>query len=265
MRRAAWQAAAAVAVLISASLASGTARAASAPETGTWSIDARTPGHLVQLTLSYRTEHGSDEESNPVAYSASGFPGLTSTQLAAADTQVKFDIVRDAGSFECEGVFRSGLGSGVFTFVRSDAFAAALQSRGIGAPSDAEQFELAMSGMTLATIDMLRSQGVTGLSSSALVRLGDHGVDDTYIRSLAQYGVKPSSVDDYVRLADHGVEPKFVAGLLSDGYHPSIDDLVRLCDHGVTLDFIANLRTHGYHPSIDDLIRLRDSGMSAAG
>jgi hypothetical protein len=248
------------AALVAAS-AGHIARADTSGRTGTWSIDGRYSTREIQLSLTYRDSHGSDEESNGVPFDLSKFPGLNAATFAASSADVRFKIVRDAGTFDCEGVFRNGLGSGVFTFVNSEAFAAALASRGLGAISDDDQFHLAMGGMTLATVDALRAQGVSGLSAHELVRLGDHGVDDRFIRDLAATGVKPGSVDDYVRLADHGVTPDFVAGLGRDGYHPSVDDLVRLCDHGVTLDFIARLKSHGYTPTVDDLIRLRDAGM----
>ena len=239
--------------------------AAGAPYTGTWSIDARpqpsnAPGSM-QVTLSYRGPHGSDSDSNDGSFDPSRYRGLTAADLIAAHVDAHFTIVRDAGSLDCEGVFAQGLGSGIFTYAANPAFAKALESGGLGRPTDDEQFELTLMGTTLAFVDDLEQRHVSGLSSASLVRMAEHGVSTRYVDALAQSGIEPASVDDYVRLVDHGVDGDFASGIVRAGYHPTVEDLVRLRDHGVTLDFVASLRAHGYHPTIDDLIRLRDSGM----
>jgi hypothetical protein len=229
--------------------------------TGTWSIQSATSQSEIQLSLTYQHDGDTDQDSYALPLDAATFPGLTMTEVRSGDGQAHFRIVRDPGTFVCDGVFKGGQGAGLFTFVKSDAFAAALEARGLGSISADDQFSLAMNGFSLSTVDLLRSMHVSGLSAGVLKQLGDHGVDDAYIRALVAQGVTPASIDDYIRLRDHGVDAAFVSGLAADGYHPDIDDLVRLQDHGVTLDFIAKLKAHGYTPSIDDLIRLRDAGM----
>ena len=257
--------------------------------TGTWSIESTPSSSEMQVGLTYRTGQDSDEESHAVPFDPATFPGLDRSTLQSDSRAVRFTIVRDAGSFACDGAFRGGAGSGVFTFEPSDAYARAVAARGLGALDPGDQLRLAMSDMTLSTIDLLLATHVSGLSGHELVRLAEHGVSGNYVRSIEASGVRPQSTDDWVALLDHGVDAAFAAGLvrdgfhpsvddlvqlrdhgattafvdglIRDGYHPSVDDVVRLCDHGVTLAFIADLRAHGYDPSIDDLIRLRDTGM----
>ena len=234
---------------------------ADAPRTGTWQISVLTAQHLLDVELGYRSDRHSWTEGQTYPLRPDPYPGLTSAQMNSTNANVQFKIVRDAGAFDCEGYFKSGNGSGMFTYVPNAAYADALATRGIDRPSDDQQFRLMLGDVRLAEVDKLRSLGVSGLSSEALVRLAEHDAGGAYVDGLVAAGVKPASVDELVRLRDHDVLPDYVTGLARYGYHPNVDDLVRLRDHDVSLDFVARLKAHGYNPSIDDLIRLRDAGI----
>ena len=289
-KRAGWAFAAGVA-FVGALLACAPGRPAADGATtheGTWRI-GYVSATTIDFEMSYRNDGHSWDSGDTIPFDATAFNGLTLADIKSADGAKHFRIVRDAGSFDCNGYFAHGVGSGVFDFTPGGAFADALEARGVGRPSGDDEFSLAMADVSLTMVDRLKAAGISGLDSAALVRLAEHGVNGKYVADLKADGVKPSSIDDLVRLRDHGVDPDFVAGLARGGYHPSVDDLVRLrdhgvtaefaaglarygyhagaddlvrlLDHGVTLDFVARLQAHGYHPSIDDLIRLRDSGM----
>jgi hypothetical protein len=244
-------------------IASMAAPAAKADDSfqGTWRINYISTSSI-DLGLSHHDGHSSWEMSDTVSFDANSFHGLTMDDIKSAKGVKHFQIVRDAGAFDCNGYFAGGIGSGVFDFAPSAAFADALDSRGLGRPDTKDQFELALSNVTLAMVDGLRSAGVTGLSSKALVTLANHDVSAKYVAGLNANGVHASSVDELVRLRDHDVAPEYIAGLAHDGYHPSVDDLVKLRDHDVALDYVAGLAHDGYHPSMDDLVRLRDHDVS---
>jgi hypothetical protein len=255
---------------------------------GTWRINYISASS-VDLELSFRSGHSTWDMGDTMPVDAGGFHGLSVDDIKSAKGAKHFQIVRDAGSFNCDGYFSGGIGSGVFAFAPNASFADALDSRGLGRPEAKDQFELALANVTLSMVDGLRSAGVTGLSAKALVTLANHDVNAKYVAGLKANGVHAASVDELVRLRDHDVAPDFIAGLahlgyrpgvddlvrLRDhdvatdyitglahlGYHPSVDDLVRLRDHDVSVDFVTRLQAHGYHPNVDDLIRLRDSGM----
>jgi hypothetical protein len=234
---------------------------ADAAYAGTWQITVKSPV-TIDLELSYRSPQSSSSVGrDPMPFDEKIYPGLTMTQMKSANGDAHFRIVRDAGVFVCNGYFVNGMGSGVFEYLPSAAYAAALESRGLGRPDEHDQFRLMFADVTLAAIDQLRSAGVSGVSVKSLVSMAEHGVDRPYIASLAAAGVKAGSVDELMRLRDHDVEGDFIAGLARYGYHPSTDDLVRLRDHDVTIDFVARLKSHGYTPTVEDLIRLRDAGV----
>jgi hypothetical protein len=254
------RAAFALAAAFTVAIAAGTSANASDAFAGTWRINYESAS-TIDLELSYRNGHHSWDSGDTIAFDSGSFAGLTINDVKSAKGDRHFRIVRDAGSLDCIGYFASGIGSGIFTFAPSTAFASGLEARGLGRPDVKDQFELAMADVTMAMVDRLVAAGVKGRSSKALVTLANHGVGPQYVSGLDASGVRAASVDDLLRLRDHDVEPNYVAGLARYGYHPAVDDLVRLRDHDVSLDFVARLKAHGYHPSVDELIRLRDAGL----
>src|SRR4051794_34427848 len=103
------------------------------PSTLTWRItpSERTDGK-VQFELGYRTEHDTYINSRPVDLAE--LQGLSPAALAGASgsAPVRFRILRDAGSFDCEGAAWRGSGTGACRFTPGLAFADDLARRGYG-------------------------------------------------------------------------------------------------------------------------------------
>src|SRR5258708_8288185 len=135
---------------------------------------------------------------------------LTGAQIMSVGSHVQFQLIRDAGTFNCEGWFKEGKGSGHFVFAANPAFSAELTKRGIGAPNEAQMFSLAMEDVSLAFIDELNAQGYDRPSVEQLVRMGQHGVTLEYITELKGLGYSVKSVDLLTRMVDHGASPKFI-------------------------------------------------------
>src|SRR5687767_15522298 len=85
-----------------------------------WLIEFRTDEGKVHLTMHYRRER----ENGRFNHSSTGFgialdqlTGLTRDQImSSAGNVVRFQLKRDAGTFNFEGWFKDGNGSGHFTF-----------------------------------------------------------------------------------------------------------------------------------------------------
>ena len=71
---------------------------------------------------------------------------------------VRFDIVRDAGTFHCAGALQKGQGGGVFEFEASAGFVDELKRRGMEAPTFDQQLQLAVSGVGFELLDELVRQ-----------------------------------------------------------------------------------------------------------
>jgi hypothetical protein len=258
---------------------------------GTWTLEHSTQAGSVQLGVRYQktTASGNEEWDDSQTVPWSDLRGLTSSDLDSNGVQRSFSIARDAGSFQAQGSLSHGHGAGLWTFAPSAVFNDQLRRRGIGAANSQQQFQLAMSGFQLSTLDRLLASGFQRPSAGDLVSMVEHGVSDRYIQELRGLGLHPNSAQALIRLRDHGVGGTFAAAVMKAfpgttvdelvklrdhgvgtaymetfarmGYRVSADDLIRLRDHGVTSSFIERLRSHGYTKlSVDDLIRLRDSG-----
>jgi hypothetical protein len=251
------------AALITAALVLAIASAAHAESTlgGTWSVQSTASDATnVQFGVRYDTNHDHSDWSRDVPLSA--LAGLTRDQLQAASGNVRFDVVRDAGTLHCSGTAARGSAGGTFSFSPSVGFSDALAARGISRPDDGQQLRMAMANATITFIDMLRRNSSTITTADEIIRVLNHGVDERYVTGLASLGYRNLGADDLVRLRDHGVTLDFVQGVQALGYRPTPDELVRLRDHGVTVAYISGLQGLGYRPSADDLVRLADHGVT---
>ena len=192
--------------------------------------------------------------------------GLSIDQLSAASTPVRFQLVRDAGTFSFDGTIRGGRGTGFFTFAPDSRFTQQLQSRGYGRPTDDQQFQLALHDVGYPLLDEIRTEHYPQPLVADVVRMGMHGANVEYIRGLRSAGYHVDDVHHLITLRDHGVDPVFIRGLSKEGYSKlDLGDLLVLRDHGVDPDFIVELRNNGFtNLSTAQLLTARDHGVSAS-
>jgi len=240
--------------------------AAADPLEGEWLL--RDEGAAAaHLTLSYR------EFSSTGNWNQQANERLAMESLRGLDTQafrsrtgatLSFEILREAGTFACEGWSRHGRASGHYTFNPDEAFSHELARLGYGTPSAKESLSLALSNTGMDLVREIARSGYDGVSVSQLVRASHHGVTAAYVRDLRDLGFHPSSLDALVRMRDHGVTIEFAREILQLGI-ANLDerDIVRLRDHGVTPDFVRGIQAAGLN-GLDarQLVRLRDHGVT---
>ena len=253
-------------LLLASALFALTSRAQEA-FTGQWMIERRS-ADSVQFTLRYSSDgygnRGSWNSSWSTDTALPALQGLNTADLnSSAGTNVNFKLVRDAGTFDCTGWAKNGDASGHWTFAASPAFAAELKKRGLSTPAPSEQVDMAMSDVTLALVDELKSQGYH-LDLTDLIRAGKHGVSLEYLRGMKASGYKFDDLDALTKMRDHGVTPKYVQEMASYGYkNLSAEDLRRMRDHGVTAEYLHGMDVAGFkNMSSDEVVRLRDHGVS---
>jgi hypothetical protein len=177
---------------------------------------------------------------------------------------VTFEIVRDAGTFACEGTMKRTHGAGTFEFRPDATFARELERRGVGTPSEDQQALLALADTGFGLLDALKREGYRTPSVSWMVTLGEHGVDAAYVSGLAAAGFRLGSLERLQVARDHGVTPDYISELRGKGFTKlSFDDYMEARDHGLSIDFIEELEQAGYSKlSYDDLLMARDHGVS---
>ena len=235
------------------------------PEAIEWEIASnRSEGdERVQLTLSYRSRGGHSQWSNSI--NTDELQGFDPAQLAArADGPVRFRIVRDAGRFDCEGIARRQGGRGECRFESDPAFAAELERRGIGRPTRAESFGLALARVGIELLDSLDRHHYSRPAVGDLMRSGIHGVTATYVDEMTRAGWPAGALGGLVEMRIHGVSAPYVRALAEAGYRPDAAMVRQLAIHGVTIDFIREMGDLGYSRlTAEELVTLRIHGVSA--
>ena len=231
---------------------------------GLWQLQYDTEPARVHLNFEHYEDGRRHGGMTGFTVMPSQLSGLTQSQLASGEGAVRFQLVRDAGTFNFEGQIYRGRGNGSFTFAANPRFSGELARRGYGRPSADEQFQLGLHDVGYALLDELRTQGYNRPSVEDLVSLGQHGVHFDYVRGLGSLGYRVGTTDRLQELRDHGVTPSFISGLASSGYAKlSIDRLLELRDHGVTPSYIAALASAGYRNlSAEELLNARDHGVT---
>ncbi|HKQ53191.1 MAG TPA: hypothetical protein VJT74_12535, partial [Pyrinomonadaceae bacterium] len=188
--------------------------------TGQWLVEFRTGDERVQFSLRYhRDADGSYNSNTSFRIAPDQLRGLTREQaMSSAGTTVNFQLVRDAGTFNCEGWFKDGNGAGHFVFSANPSFANELKRQGYGTPSADQQFSMALHEVSLAFIAELKAQGYDRPTLDQLVTLGEHGVRLDYVRGLKEEGYMLRSIDSLVEMKDHGVSLNFIRELAALGY-----------------------------------------------
>jgi len=236
---------------------------------GQWMVDPSRDPAKVQLTFRY-TDPTSDWNGSWGSSSwghtilRSELPGISDQDLKSGGTKVSFQIVRDAGTFNCEGWAANGAASGHFTFAPNAGFLTALKDRGFDQPTPRQQFHLALSGIHLAFIDELRKDGYAPFDTDLLVKLATHGVTEDYVRNMKAAGYPFHDVAELIKMRDHGVTPEYIGELKTAGYiNVTASDVLRARDHGVSREFLQGWQSSGFkNLDLNDLVKLRDHGVT---
>lgn len=193
--------------------------------------------------------------------------GLTREQ-ALRDGPVRFSLVREAGTIDCEGTFENRKGSGTFRFTGSQAFVSAMKSIGFDFEADARKnhretledrlFTAAALNVTTALGDDLSSAGFK-LDVHDLFKAAIFKIDSAYMREMKASGFPNLGMEDLVKARIFKIDAKFVteATQLGFGKEP-FESLVKMQIFKVTPAFVAEMRNEGLTDlSLEDLVKLQ--------
>ena len=191
--------------------------------------------------------------------------GLSADAATTARTNVTFNIVREAGTFQCEGYFREGKGAGFWTLTPSRNFIAAMRTRGYDRLSDEDLLRAALHNLTTKYVDELKAAGYDRLSFQELNRAVTHDVTAQYIREMAAAGYQGLTIEELVRARNHDVDADYVKQVRAMGFdRQPLETLIRLRNHEITQEFINQMRSIGFdNLSIEELIRLKNHEITA--
>jgi hypothetical protein len=227
-----------------------------------WGKTSTTPVALVQLSLRRTGWRGDSSQSFAVVLD--DLRGLGRTQMEAASADVRFELVRDAGTLAFEGRFKDGGGAGHFVFTRNDEYVEGMGRLGYPNLDEEQLFRALIHDLSRAFVRDLAGLGYERLQMDELFRMRIHGATPEYVRELRGLGYQGLPVEQLVRLRIHRARPEFIRELKALGYEGlSAEELVRMRIHGVTPGFVRELKELGYtRVPAEDLVRMRIHGVT---
>src|SRR6266436_81013 len=96
--------------------------------TGQWLVDFKSGSDQTYLELRQENWNGGSWNSS-FNIPMSELRGLNQSQVMSSGSVVQFQLVRDAGTLNCEGWFKDGKGAGHYTFTPNQSYVSELRRR----------------------------------------------------------------------------------------------------------------------------------------
>jgi hypothetical protein len=219
----------------------------------------------IQFTFQRRSENGGfnmTSDNLPL----SQFQGLPAEARSASKLNVSFTIVREAGTFACEGFFNEGRGTGFWTLTPSEKFVSDMRGRGYDNLTEDDLLSAALHDLTIKFVEDLKSAGYDRLTFQELRRARTHDITLAYIREMKSAGYENLKMEELVRARNHDVDADYVRQAKEMGFErQSLETLIRMRNHEITTEFINQMKSAGFENlSIESLIRLKNHDITAA-
>jgi hypothetical protein len=233
---------------------------------GTWeaSIKEKSPDKI-QLSFERKTEHGRNQNSS--SYSFSELQGLSREQTG--NGRASFRLVRDAGTFEMEGTFVNGKGSGTFTFVPNRGYVDAMKSRGFDFEKSSKDdhegnledrlMTAAMLNVSLALADDLRSANFPNLDAGDLFKAAIFKIDGKFMSEMKATGFPNLGMEELVKARIFKIDSEFVRKIKDMGFGTNdFENLVKYSIFKVTPEFLTDLKAEGLtNLTSEDVVKAR--------
>lgn len=264
---------------------------------GDWRAETRSEKNPDKIQLSFERRSGrGGKNSFGSGFDYADLQGLTRAQ-AEKGGAVKFSLVREAGTIDCEGNFANGKGAGTFRFTSNSQFVSAMKSRGFdfekpskfGKESDVEErlFAAATINVTTALADDLlaanfgkldvddlfkaaifkvdskfmsemKASGFPNLTMEDLVKARIFKIDADFVRQIAQMGFDKEPFESLVKLRIFKITPEFIAEARDEGLtNLGIEDLTKLKIFNIDAEFIRQAKADGVPLEVEKLVRRR--------
>ena len=236
--------------------------------TGDWKANLeREKSDKIHLSFERRTDKGGRNQMGQ-SYDFADLQGLSREQAKGAGA-VKFSLVREAGTIECEGSFAGGKGAGTFRFTANPQFVSAMKSRGFdfekpsknGSENEPENrlFAAATLNVTTALADDLLAAKFENLDVEDLFKAAIFKIDGKFMAEMKATGFPNLTMEDLVKARIFKIDAEYVRQVREMGFDKQdMESLVKLRIFKVTPEFIAEVRNEGLtNLDIEDLVKLR--------
>ena len=240
------------------------AQAADSVFTGAWTAElSRSKPDKIQFTFHNNSSQGNfSMSSDSLAFAE--LQGLTREAALSAKSEVNFSIVREAGTFACEGFFKEGKGAGFWTLTPNPNFVAAMRGRGYDNLKDEDLRRAAFNDLKVKYIDDLKSAGYDRLEFNVLSRAASHNITTQFIGELRSAGFENLTMEQLIRAQNHDINAEYIKEVRAMGFDKQpLETLIRLRNHKITREFIDQMRTAGFENlAPEQLIRLKNHAIT---
>ncbi len=236
---------------------------------GDWKAEVRSEKNpdKIQLSFERRSEKGRNQHGSSFNYA--DLQGLSREQ-ALSGGAVKFSLVREAGSIECEGSFSGGKGAGTFRFTSNPQFVAAMKTRGFDFAADSSRgknqdleerrlFAATTLNVTTALADDLLSADFGKLETEDLFKAAIFKVDSQFMREMKASGFPNLGMEELVKARIFKIDADFVREVVALGFTKEpFESLVKMRIFKVTPEFVAEARNEGLtNLDVEDLVKMK--------
>jgi hypothetical protein len=229
----------------------------------------------IYLSFEHKSDRGGNSQTGQ-SYKYSDLQGL-SKQQASGSGAVRFSLVREAGTIDCDGTFTNGKGAGTFRFTPNAQFVSAMKSRGFDFEKDSSRrkndddddervdsvenrlFAAARLNVTTALADDLISADFGKLDVGDLFKAAIFKVDSKFMREMKGSGFANLTFDDLVKARIFKIDAEFVRQVAEMGFDKEpFESLVKMRIFKVTPAFISEARNEGLTDlDVEDLVKMR--------
>ncbi len=235
--------------------------------TGNWTAKtkAETPDKIY-LSFERSNEKGGRNQMGQ-SYNFNDFQGLSREQ-ALNNGAVRFSLVREAGTIDCEGSFTNGKGVGTFRFTANPQFVSAMKSRGFDFEKNSSKndrdtenrlFAATTLNVTTALADDLLSANFGKLDVDDLFKAAIFKVDSKFMREMKASGFANLEFEDLVKAQIFKIDADFVRQVSAMGFsNEPFESLVKMRIFKITPEFISEVRNTGVNnASVEELVRMK--------
>lgn len=241
--------------------------------TGDWKADARSEkrDNDGKIHISFERATRGGKNSNGSSYEYSDLQGLSREQ-AQNGGNVRFSLVREAGTIECEGSFSGGKGFGTFRFTPNQSYFAAMKAKGFDFTVSKHKYEddddvnvesrmlsAALLNVTTSLADELLSANFGKLDVDDLFKATIFKVDAKFMAEMKASGFPNLTMEDLVKARIFKIDADYVRQVHEMGFsEKGFESLVKFRIFKVTPEFLSELKAAGLKDlDSEDIVKCR--------
>lgn len=257
--------------------------------TGEWKADVRNTSdaekNQEKINLSFRRDKDSERHQNGATFKYSDLKNLTYEQ-ANRGGAVRFSLVREAGTIDCEGNFANGNGSGTYRFTANPQFLSEMKKRGFDFEKPADEnrnvrivngeniniktvnrdgdtlenrlFTAMIVNVTTALADDLLAANFGKLDTGDLFKAAIFKIDGNFLREMKASNFPNLDFDDLVKARIFKIDGAYLRELNTAGFGKEpFENVVKMRIFKITPEYISSFRSSGFNNlTMDELQKL---------